>query len=525
MLTARGRGDQPDPWSLPFHPVLAAAYPVVFLFAMNAAEQVTLEPLWQPLLLAAGGATLLVLALGLLMRDWHRAGMVATVLIIGFFGYGHAWNAAAGILDSQWPLIGAWLLLVVIGLIAAVRAGRFARGANRGLNLVAAILLGLNAWSLGSTMVAFGSVAPPVDELADLQLTPDDPADLPDVYYIVLDRYGGSTALEETYGYDNEPFLTSLEEHGFSVARHAHANYIKTPLSLVSSLNINFLDLDALEAEASSPRDREPIHRALQAPLVVPAALKELGYQYIHVSNWWTPSTSNVDADRTFRYQGQDEFTSVLAQTTFLRAFSDPNAAPDDPWDWPIMRENNLYALDRLDEIPALPGPKYVFAHLVTTHPPYVHDIDGSFTGRAVVAERGDTESYVRQLRYANSRMLSLVDRIIASDPDALIVLGADEGPFPAPYRRSEWAFNWRDATDAQLEEKFGILTAVRVPGADLEAAGFHDAITPVNIFRIIFNARFGTDLELLPDRTWAHENLYRFYEMFEITDRLDRGS
>jgi hypothetical protein len=142
-----------------------------------------------------------------------------------------------------------------------------------------------------------------------------------------------------------------------------------------------------------------------------------------------------------------------------------------------------------------------------------------------VVAKRGDVESYVRQLQYANSRMLSLVDRIIASDPDAVIVLAADEGPFPERYRGSEWAFNWRDATDAELEEKFGILTAVRVPGADLEAAGFHDAITPVNIFRIIFNARFGTDLELLPDRTWAHENLYRFYEMFEITDRLDRGS
>ena len=77
------------------------------------------------------------------------------------------------------------------------------------------------------------------------------------------------------------------------------------------------------------------------------------------------------------------------------------------------------------------------------------------------------------------------------------------------------------EPTDAELEEKFGILSAMRVPGADLEAAGFHDEMTPVNTFRILFNARFGTDLELLPDRIWAHENLYRFYDMFEITDRL----
>ena len=63
------------------------------------------------------------------MRDWYRGALIATVLVIGFFGYGHAWNAAAGVLDNQWPLIGAWALLVAIGLFVAWRFGR--RGADR----------------------------------------------------------------------------------------------------------------------------------------------------------------------------------------------------------------------------------------------------------------------------------------------------------------------------------------------------------------------------------------------------------
>jgi hypothetical protein len=118
-----------------------------------------------------------------------------------------------------------------------------------------------------------------------------------------------------------------------------------------------------------------------------------------------------------------------------------------------------------------------------------------------------------------------VVDRIIAgSGEDAIIMLQADEGPFPARYRADEWAFRWRDATDAELEEKFGILFAMRVPGADLDAAGFGDAITPVNAFRLIFNTRFGTDLPLLPDRSWAHEDLDHFYDFFEVTERLDRS-
>ena len=93
--------------ALPIHPLLAAAYPVVFLFAINAAEQVTLAPLWLPLGLAVGGAALVLVVLGLVLRDWWRAALLTTVAVIGFFGYGHAWNAASGILSSQWPLIVA----------------------------------------------------------------------------------------------------------------------------------------------------------------------------------------------------------------------------------------------------------------------------------------------------------------------------------------------------------------------------------------------------------------------------------
>ncbi|HEU4862166.1 MAG TPA: hypothetical protein VFU44_00160, partial [Candidatus Limnocylindria bacterium] len=78
--------------ALPIHPLLAAAYPVVFLFAINAAEQVTLAPLWLPLGLAVGGAALVLVVLGLALRNWWRAGLLTTVAVIGFFGYGHAWN-------------------------------------------------------------------------------------------------------------------------------------------------------------------------------------------------------------------------------------------------------------------------------------------------------------------------------------------------------------------------------------------------------------------------------------------------
>lgn len=509
---------------LPLHPLLAAAYPIVFLFATNAGEQLTLDPLWRLLLPAVGAAAAVLVVLWLLLRDRHRAALMTTVLVAGFFGYGHAWNGVSSRLDSQWPFLVAWLALVAVGLVLAWRARSIAPRLTTLLNLVTALALIMNISPIVGVATAFAADAPNEPISTATELRPDDPDDLPDIYYIVMDRYGGPTALRETYGYDNEPFLAELETRGFRIARHAHANYIKTPLSLVSSLNMTLLDAASLRRQATDGSDRGPIQRMLGQRLVVPAALKAIGYQYVHLGNWWTPTQTNVDADRVLRYDGQDELTSVLAQTTLLRAMSGPDAAPTDPWDWEWMRDHVLYGLRSLDEVPGVPGPKYVFAHLLIPHPPYVIDADGSPMERSDIARQGDRDSYIRFLRYGNDRVLAAIDAILSRDDDAIILLQGDEGPFPERYNADDWSFDWAEATDAELEEKFGIMFALRVPDADLDAAGFRDDITPVNAFRVIFNARFGTDLPMRPNRTWAHEDLRHFYDFFDITDRLVRG-
>lgn len=511
---------------LPAHPLLVAAYPVVFLFAKNAAEQVSLQPIWTPLLLSIGAAAVTLGVLWVMLRDVDRAALLATVAVIAFFGYGHAWNAVGASLPAEWPFLIAWGVAVIVAVALIAKARLIAPTITRGLNVVAIIALLMNAGGVAGVMTAYGNVeSGPTGDVTPVDLAPPDRDDLPDVYYIVLDRYAGPTALRETYGYDNEPFLAALEERGFRVARHAHANYVKTPLSLGSLLNLEMLDGEALKAEAESGRDRAPIQRRLSDHLAVPQAFKELGYRYAHIANWWGPTTTNVDADWVFGYEGQDEFSSTLLQTTLIRAFTGTEVTPTDPYDWDVLRAHTLFELRTLEQVPTLPGPKFVFAHILLPHPPWVIDADGSEMDRAQVAAQGDRESYVRFLRYGNERMLQAVDRIIAgSGEDAIIIIQGDEGPFPPEYEDDGWNFRWRDASDAQLEEKFGILFTMRVPGADLDAAGFTDDITSVNTFRVLFNARFGTDFPILPNRTYAHEDLDHFYDFFEITDRLDRG-
>lgn len=504
------------------HPLLFAAYPVLFLFAQNAAEQVTLEPLWAPLAVAVAAAGALLLLLTLLLRNVVRAGLFATLAVALFFSYGHAWNLIGEWLGTQWFLIGAWVGLALAGAIVMWRLHRWASTANTALNVLGGIAVALNVGAIGAYLLDSGGALPAAVGRADAALNPEH---RPDIYYIVPDRYAGEETLRTIYDFDNSAFYDALEERGFYVARDSYANYIKTPHSLVSSLSMEYLDADELNAEANSGEDREPIHRRLRGELPVPHTLQELGYRHLQVAPWWGPTRGNVDADVVYAYKGVSEFSSALIQTTLLAAL-DVNAQEIDPWDWRVLRAHTLYELDRLERIPEGPGPKFVFAHLLIPHDPYVFDIDGSFMDRPQVRAQGEPESYLRQLQYTNRRLLDIVDRIQAaytsSEEQPIIIIQADEGPFPPAYRGNEWGFDWTDASDVELQQKFGILSAYYLPGVDPAEAGLDDSITPVNTFRIVFNAYFGANLPLLPDRVYAHVDLRHFYDFFEITDRLE---
>jgi hypothetical protein len=511
---------------LPLHSILLAAYPALFLYANNAVDQVQIDPLWGPLGASMAGAVVLLAGITLLLRDPVRAGLLTSIAAALFFSYGHVWTLIGSTLVSQWWLVGAWAAMGAIGLVAVWRwgGGRLGAQLSGALTVLAAIAVGINVVMIGAHQVggvAVGSTQPTGPTGAvDLNEAPEA---RPDIYYIVPDRYAGLEALAETYGYDNTPFYEALEERGFYVARKSHANYIRTPLSLVSTLNMEYLDHEALRAEAVSSEDRTPIHRRLQGHLAVPVLLKEIGYQYVQVANWWEPSRHNVDADRVYRYDGDTEFSSVFWRTTLLRAFV-PETQALDPWDWHLLRRHSEVQLEALEgPIPDLGGPKFVFAHLLLPHDPYVFDTDGSFMDEAQVAAQGDMESYLRQLQYLNGRLLGIVDGILAASPDdpPIIVLQADEGPLPERYRRDEWNFKWADATESEINVKFGIINAIHMPGVDPVEAGLYPEITPVNTFRVIFNSYFGGDLPLLADRVYAQPDMWHFFDFLEVTERL----
>lgn len=502
-------------WSSgPLHPALVAAYPVLFLFAENAEQQVTLAPLWVPLLvcIAAGMAALLVFA-GIL-RDWQRGALLASLLLALFFSFGHAWNLVGSALGQRWVLAIAWGVIAVVGGVLIWRGGRWVPPASRFLNIAAVLLVAFNVFRVANYASESSTAAQSVQPPAELHLRA--PAEVPDIYYIILDRYANVDTMRSAYDFDNEPFMRELEARGFTIARHAWANYFKTAPSLYSSLSMEHIDPAKL-GETAAPYNFTSIFAALRDHLAVPSALKAIGYHYIHLGNMWEPTSTNVDADVSLRFEESAEFSGALFSTTMLSLISPP--AEDGGRDGEtidrrdLARDSTLFTFDQLAQTVDRPGPNFVFAHILLPHPPYIFKADGEFISLEQERELPERVKYLRHVMFANKKVLAAVDRLLSDSIDPIIILQADEGPFPAAFSEDQMHFDWLKATPEEISQKFGILNAIHLPGVDPADYGFTDRTTPVNEFRVVFNAMFGTDLPLLPDVTYLSPDYARMYD------------
>ena len=244
----------------------------------------------------------------------------------------------------------------------------------------------------------------------------------------------------------------------------------------------------------------------------------------MHLGGWWEPTATNVDADVSLRYQGSTEFLSAVWGTTMLSLFWPPvygGTGPDGetmPF-VELARDGALYAFDALEDVAQRPGPTFTFAHILLPHPPYIFNADGSFVDDYTAKHRSERINYVEQLQWTNRRVLEAIDHLLAHDPDEpdpIILLQADEGPFPTAFSANEGGFQWLDASPREIQQKFGILNAVRLPGVDPASVGFNDESSPVNQFRMVFNAYFGTDLPLLPNETYLSPDYSRMWNFVQ---------
>jgi hypothetical protein len=501
------------PWPrrapIALHPFLLASFPVLSLYVTNV-DQVEPVVMLRSLLLSLLLAVLLLAASRAVLHDPVRAPIGASLMLVAFFGYGHLYAE----LKQLGPLAAAlvrhrYLLpLVLAGL--AISMWRVARLTEPdrlspfltvlGLVLIAQPLLRLALHRIESARLV-GSAG---QAAQGCTLAQNSERRLPDVYLIIMDAYERDDVLLEMHGYDNSPFLDELEAMGFYVARGSLSNYRHTELSLPSLLNLDYIHSFP---DVYSPHSHNPagVIELLKHPRLR-RELECLGYGTAAIETgavWteWRDADYYISRQAGMLYQlqflgGLTRFESFLLRSSMARAafdlstqLSDPESAiSNDPVE--VVRERILFEFEQLGELVSLPGPKLVFVHIISPHPPFVFGPNGEYVSQADFEtdsdgqrlERSLLDAYADQVHYLNSRLLEVSRRILeGSELPPVIIIQGDHG----------WA-------DRNAEDKHSILNAYFFPDGDY--ANLYPTITPVNSFRVVLNQYFGGSFGLLPD-------------------------
>ena len=313
---------------------------------------------------------------------------------------------------------------------------------------------------------------------------------------MVFDRYGSAESLRLNYGIE-EQLTPWLADRGFHVTPDALANYQRTSLSLASSLNLDYLD-------------RLPGNQTNRQLLYDHAAgrfLTDRGYRYVHIGSRYGPTQTAARATVNRVLGGTSDFANAVIDSSLAGPLAKRLGLANEA----SYRQRQLdwarFDLDAIDQTVDEPGPKFVFAHVLLPHPPYVLDEQGNAVPNDVAAKRTTAENYEQQMRYLDTRIEAVVDRLldVPEEEQPIIVLMADEGPYPKHYEGNPLIqgpdpdFDWSSITDEELRIKYGILHAMFLPGVD--EADIPEEMTSVNTFRFLFSEYFGADLPLLPNR------------------------
>ena len=193
--------------------------------------------------------------LNLLIKDKMKSGLIISLGLVLFFSYGHFFNVLRDIviddlvISRHRYLVPSFGIILVIGVYSMLKTKKNFSDFTTIANVIAIAILLVSVSNI--FVYALGNNDDDRSILTDRFNYNDGlPASLdytPNVYYIILDKYASSKVLKDIFDFDNQDFISQLNERGFHVTENSHSNYAGTILSLTSSLNMEYVNYLAMQ--------------------------------------------------------------------------------------------------------------------------------------------------------------------------------------------------------------------------------------------------------------------------------------
>ena len=477
------------------HPFIFSIYPILFLLSHNISKvtRVSYFEIIFLIIISLFITYVILILLKIALKNTEKASILTTFLLLIFYSFGHIKGIQIEeILNSkQKYLIPLLAITFIVAAFIIIKFKKDNSHLNKVLNFISLILLIIPTFNITIYTINPGNVL--VNENKDLEIiktTEDDKKIKRDIYYIILDGYTSSGSLKRYLNFDNSEFNNFLLKKNFYIADKSRSNYSHTNFSIPSALNMEYINLS--NSDKYTDNQIANLTSQIARNNKIKNHLQSLGYKYIMIPsryslNWMPEENLDFDWLNTPHNFFYGDFLDLFYKKTVLKLIRNFRKGAYHQ----SRRREILSQLTFLEkDVHKISGPKFVFAHILSPHPPYVFDS----AGKPAKTKSTDwhweyPDEYLNQIVFLNRRVKNVINKILTkSKISPIIIIQGDHGPPLFGVEENE----------RNIKLKTSILNAYFLPKMNNDL--LYNSITPVNTFRIIFNHYFNANYELLKD-------------------------
>lgn len=281
----------------------------------------------------------------------------------------------------------------------------------------------------------------------------------PNVYLLIFDSYVGSETLQ-SYGIDNSAQENFLSENGFKIYPKTYS----TGAATLETMRVVYQLSSGYSGESRS---------GISGDGIVQKTFNNIGYKTVGIfeGDYWFKG-SFPSYDETFPKYVSTQFEYVITAILIGEFRFDQQFTSQTHQDFVNLKET--YFKNASDER------LFVYAHSeLPNH---------SQNSGACLAD--ETQLYEDRIMRANEEMTKDVETLLKADPEAIIIIAGDHGPYLTKncyYTGSHYSIDEIDRLD--LQDRFGAFLAIRWP--DNRYTDFDQITVIQDLFPVIFSYMF----------------------------------
>ncbi len=500
-----------------FVSLLFSIYPITFLYSNNV-QELLIAQILIPLIISFVATFAITASLYKLLNNINKATLISTIFVFAFYSYGYIFNTLTNInilttMHRHVLPIFLFIIFYICYFINKLKGDALINIAKI-LSFTISVLIFINVFNIIPIEIKRNNLSVNQTQYSSNSIKESLNNENPDIYYIIMDEYASLSTIKEIWGHDNSDFTNYLESKGFYVTKDSRTRYHNSLWSLATSLNMSYIGRAISNEDfykhfgsdkiSSITGEKNVSLTDISSKLVdsnVTKYLRDKGYKIITYDNYYSiyPSKGLMKADVSYNYReghslsNLNELNILIIKTSILKPFSyafEVSTASNN-----IYKNSTLYTLENIVNIPYKEtSPKFVFAHILCPHSPFVFDKDGNEVDPANWKNWSNKEYYLEQYMYMTNRIKSVISDIMKySNNPPIIIIQSDHGPRPYNSDKAD------ENLEIPVEDMFKVFNAYYFPDGGYDA--LYDNIGPVNSFRVLFNKYFNEKFDILEDK------------------------